>query len=192
MIIPLLVDVIDHSLQVVRNILSGPTEESDVASMNLSMLTIRPARATDAHAIRQLAREFADYLRQLGDPTDFKLTAEAYLRDGFGKKPAFAGLVTEDQGKVIGYLLYHFGYDSDKAARTFHVADLYVDAAARKQGVGRALMSAAARVARDAGAEELIWSVYPPNAPAINFYEKLGAERITEVFFMKLKADIPA
>ncbi|PYJ55519.1 MAG: hypothetical protein DME82_06940 [Verrucomicrobia bacterium] len=93
------------------------------------------------------------------------------------------------EGKVIGYLLYHFGYDSDRAARNMHVVDLYVDRAARNQGVGKALMARAASIAREASAEEMIWSVYQPNTIAATFYEKLGAQRITDVFFMKLSAD---
>lgn len=152
-------------------------------------LIIRPALASDAQSIGNLARQFASYLSELGDLTDFKLTANAYLRDGFGTKPAFAGLVAEDQGKVIGYLLYHFGYDSDRAARNMHVVDLYVDRAARNQGVGKALMARAASIAREASAEEMIWSVYQSNTIAATFYEKLGAQRITDVFFMKLSAD---
>jgi ribosomal protein S18 acetylase RimI-like enzyme len=152
-------------------------------------LIIRPAFASDAQSIGDLARQFASYLRALGDLTDFKLTAEAYLRDGFGNTPAFAGLVAEDQGKVIGYLLYHFGYDSDRAARNMHIADLYVDRTARNQGIGRALMTRAASIARETNAEEMIWSVYQSNAIAATFYKKLGAQRITDVFFMKLGVD---
>ena len=152
-------------------------------------LIIRPALASDAQSIGNLARQFASYLRELGDLTDFKLTANAYLRDGFGTKPAFAGLVAEDHCKVIGYLLYHFGYDSDRAARNMHVVDLYVDCAARNQGVGSALMARAASIARETGAEEMIWSVYQSNTIASTFYEKLGAQRITDVFFMKLSVD---
>jgi len=34
-------------------------------------LTIRSALATDAHAIGSLAKQFAIYLRSLGDQTDF-------------------------------------------------------------------------------------------------------------------------
>lgn len=152
-------------------------------------LVIRPALASDAQSIGNLARQFASYLSELGDSTDFKLTANAYLRDGFGTKPAFAGLVAEDQGKVIGYLLYHFGYDSDRAARNMHVVDLYVHRATRNQGVGKALMVRAASIARETSAEEMIWSVYQSNTIAATFYEKLGAQRITDVFFMKSSAD---
>jgi len=61
-------------------------------------LTVREALATDAPAVDRLAKQFASYLRNLGDQTDFKLTAEAYRRDGFGLRPAFKGLVAEDDG----------------------------------------------------------------------------------------------
>ena len=151
--------------------------------------TIRPALAGDAHAIGILAQQFAGYLRSLGDHTDFKLTAEAYLRDGFGARPSFLGIVAKNKGTVVGYLLYHFGYDSDAATRNLHVADLYVEASARNLGAGRALMGQAASIARVAGAKEIIWSVYHANRIATAFYEKLGAQPVTDVFFMRLRAD---
>ena len=151
-------------------------------------LIIRPALPGDANSVGYLAQQFANYLRELGDTTEFKLTAEAYLHDGFGKTRAFAGLLAEDAGKVVGYLLYHFGYDSDAASRNMHIVDLYVDASARRRGVGKTLMSRAASIGRDAGVEEMIWSVYKGNRIAARFYQRLGAERITDVFFMKFKA----
>ena len=151
-------------------------------------LIVRPAAPADAAAVGDLAQQFAGYLRTLGDVTDFKLTADAYLRDGFGSKPAFAGLIAELDGNIIGYLLYHFGYDSDRAARNLHVVDLYVSLEARKRGAGRALMTEAAKMAREGGAQELVWSVYHANALAAAFYERLGAQRIADVFFMKLSS----
>ncbi len=152
-------------------------------------LIVRHAAATDAESVGKMASQFADYLRGLGDLTDFKLTAESYLRDGFSSKPAFAGLVAELDGNVIGYLLYHFGYDSDSAARILHIADLYVGPEARKRGVGGALMAEAARIARGEGAQELVWAVYQANTSAAAFYERLGAQKITDVFFMKLRSE---
>ena len=151
--------------------------------------SIRTALAFDAPAIGRLAGQFADYLRTLGDQTEFKLNAEAYLRDGFGLQPAFEGLVAEAGGQVIGYLLYHFGYDSDGAFGNLHVVDLYVDSQARRKGVGKALMRAAGEIAREAGSREIIWSVYHANDLATTFYEKLGARKVTEVFFMTLPVD---
>lgn len=149
-------------------------------------LTIRPASTSDAPAIGALARQFADYLRDLGDETDFKLTTESLLRDGFGPDPAFKGLVADADGQVIGYLLYHFGYDTDAAYRNLHVVDLYVDSGTRNQGIGRALMTAAAEVARQSDAREMIWSVYHTNHLALAFYGKLGAREIPDLTFMSI------
>lgn len=150
---------------------------------------IRAARADDAFSVGALAQQFANYLRELGDTSEFRLTAEAYLRDGFGENPAFAGLVAEEDGHVVGYLLYHFGYDSDRAARTLDIADLYVERTKRNQGVGKALMEQAAKIARDAGAEHMVWAVFRPNDLATKFYEKIGAQRIDDIFLMKLNAN---
>lgn len=135
---------------------------------------IRNATAADADAIGTLAREFQEYLRALGDRTHFEFTAETYRRDGFGPNPAFSGLIAERDSQVIGYVLYHFCYDTDRAMRLMHVIDLYVDTSQRRRGVGEALMRRAAEICREAGGRELIWSVFSPNMLAFQFYEHLG------------------
>jgi GNAT superfamily N-acetyltransferase len=146
--------------------------------------TIRIATIADADAIGELAKEFQEYLRALGDHTQFEFTAEAYRRDGFGPHPAFAGLVAELDGAVVGYLLYHFGYDTDWAMRLMFVVDLYVQETKRRRGTGGALMRAAARICREAGGRELMWSVFIANKPAFQFYERLGAKYLQELKYM--------
>jgi ribosomal protein S18 acetylase RimI-like enzyme len=152
--------------------------------MSAMSIVIRNAAAADADAIGILAREFQAYLRALGDRTHFAFTAETYLQDGFGPNPAFSGLVAERDGKVIGYLLYHFGFDTDRAMRLMHVIDLYVHESQRRRGVGEVLMRRAAEICREAGGRELFWSVFSPNTLAFQFYEHLGAKRITALEFM--------
>jgi hypothetical protein len=114
------------------------------------------------------------------------LTAEAYLRDGFGAMPAFAGLVAEEDS-VIGYVLYHFGYDSDAPTRNFHVVDLYVELGAHNRGVGKA-MANPAKIARDGGAEEMIWSVSPATLPPLDCIGSWAQSAYSDVFFMKANA----
>lgn len=60
-----------------------------------------------------------------------------------------------------------------------HVADLglMVSAGHRRQGIGRALMSAAEAWAREAGVRKLELHVFPHNEAAIALYEKLGFRR---------------
>jgi GNAT superfamily N-acetyltransferase len=150
----------------------------------MTMSAIRTMRPSDAEAIGAMMREFAAYLRSLGDESELNGSAEMVRRYGFGSNPAFAGLVAELDGGANGYLLYHFGFDADRACRIVHVIDLYVRESARCHGVARALMERAREICRDAGGGGLAWSVYKPNKLAAGFYERLGAEWIRDLDFM--------
>ena len=138
-------------------------------------MSVRPALQSDADAVERLAADFVAYLTELGDAAPRGLTAEEYVRDGFGARPAFCGLVAEDVTGVVGYLLYHEGYDIDRGGRVLHVVDLFVSTRARRRGFGRALMEAAREAGRCSNANALLWTVYPPNVAAVAFYERLGA-----------------
>lgn len=158
-------------------------------SAKMVQFIIRAAAAEDAEAIGELATEFAQYLRSLGDESDLKFDAEIYLRDGFGDAPAFSGFVAGRENGILGYLLYHPGYDVDYATRTIHVVDLYVSRAWRGQGIGRALVRQAAEVCRRSGGTQLFWAVYAPNKAAIVFYERLGARFTRDLLFMRLDVE---
>lgn len=138
-------------------------------------VTVRPSTPADAGTVAALSGEFVAYLRDLGDPAPRGLTAEAYLRDGCGERAAFSGLIAEANGRAVGYLLYHPGYNVDRGGRVLHVIDLFVRGDARGRGAGRALMEAAADACRRLGGRALVWSLYPPNTAARAFYERLGA-----------------
>ncbi len=149
-------------------------------------MKIREASRDDANAVGALAQDFANYLRSLGDPTNFQFNAKTFLRDGFGDKSAFKGLVAEVNGEIVGYLLYHSGYYVDLAMRTLHVVDLYVRPDCRRQGVGQALMKRACEICAKSGGKRLFWSVYSPNRDAFRFYERLGARYTEDLKFMYL------
>lgn len=108
-------------------------------------------------------------------------------RDGFGERAAFAGVVAEVDDAVVGYVLYHDGYETDRGRRLVHLIDLYVHKGARRRGVGRALMQRVAELGRDRGAEIVFWSVYKPNTLASAFYERVGARyAATDLIWMSL------
>lgn len=155
--------------------------------MKPTSLVVRPSRIEDAESVGRMGEAFANYLRGLGDETDFRFDAEAFRRDGFGPDPAFAGLIAEQDGAPVGYLHYHFGYDADMAARVIHIVDLWVEPQARGQGAGRALMREAARIGREKNATLLFWAVYKPNRLAAGFYERLGARNLRDLDFMTIE-----
>ena len=144
-------------------------------------VNVRPARPEDADSIAELGDEFVTYLRTLGDPSPVVFIHTPYAKTDSAESPAFSGIVAELDGKVHGYLLYHPGYDIDRGGRVLYVVDLYVREEARRRGMGRALMEAAADIARKSGARGLVWSVYARNLSAIAFYEHLGAQYTMEV-----------
>lgn len=146
--------------------------------------TIRPATRDDAEAIGTLAAEFQAYLRAAGSRGDFAWGAAQYLRDGFGADHAFEGIVAEEEGRVIAYALFHFGYDTDRGERYLYLIDLFVSASYRGRGIGELLMGRLTEIGRERGAELLAWSVLTRNAAAIRFYRRLGAVPVDDQLTM--------
>jgi GNAT superfamily N-acetyltransferase len=155
---------------------------------DLPTVRIRTITAADAEPVTRMWSDFARYLRELGDTDPQGFGVEPFLRDGFGPDPAFSGIIAERGGGAVGYLLYHFGYDVDQGARVMCIVDLWVDPAARRGGVGQALMREAAARCRAKGGIELTWAVFAPNKLAADFYELLGARFYKTTKFMHISA----
>src|SRR5438093_2964800 len=102
-------------------------------------------------------------------------TPERVLADGFGPASSFTPLVAELDGAVVVYAFFIAGYNTDVAARSIFLHDLFVTAAARGRGVGSALMAAVAAETVRAGCVSLEWGVHTANAGALEFYRRLGA-----------------
>ncbi len=70
--------------------------------------------------------------------------------------------------------------------RRAHVDHLIVTAGARRRGWGRRLVETAAEWARDAGASEILLTVWAGNDAAEKFYAALGFGRVSSVLGRKL------
>ena len=81
------------------------------------------------------------------------------------------------EDELLGYACLYWHFTSLIPAETVLMNDLYVDPAARGQGVGRALIEASAAVARERGAHRLEWATAPDNETAQHLYDSTGAER---------------
>jgi GNAT superfamily N-acetyltransferase len=103
------------------------------------------------------------------------VTAEAVRRDGFGEHPEFRVLLAELGGEPVGYALFHPSWSTEVGERGFYLYDLYVREAGRGCGVGRALMRALARLAKEEGRTFLWWSSKEWNKEAQAFYARLNA-----------------
>jgi len=78
--------------------------------------------------------------------------------------------------KLAGYACLYWHFSSLIPAETVLMNDLYVIESQRGAGVGRALIEAAAEVARGRGAAQLEWVTGPDNQTARRLYDSLPTE----------------
>ena len=149
------------------------------------MLLIRLATVTDVPLLLKLIRELAEYERQ---PNAVVIKEETLIKDGFASHPKFRTLIAEWGGQAIGYALFFGFYSSWKGPGIF-LEDLFVREAFRGRGIGRALLSEVARVARQEDAVGIRWEVLDWNEPAIEFYKSLGGEFMDDWRQVVLEAD---
>jgi GNAT superfamily N-acetyltransferase len=81
--------------------------------------------------------------------------------------------------ELLGYACLYWHFTSLVPAETVLMNDLFVDPAARGQGIGRTLIDASADIARSRGAHHLEWATAPDNETAQRLYDATGAERST-------------
>lgn len=132
---------------------------------------IRQATISDSTAILNLIQELADYEKE---PNSLKLNVSDIENYGFGESHQFECLVADFENKVVGMAIYYQRFSTWKGP-TFHLEDLIVTKALKRQGVGTLLYSEFIKIANQSGVERIEWNVLNWNAPAIEFYEKSGA-----------------
>ena len=138
---------------------------------------IRPAAPADCPLIAALIGELADYekLRH-----ECHATAEALEASLFGERPHAECVIAEVDRTPVGFALFFHNYSTFLAKPGLYLEDLFVRPAARGQGVGKALLAHLAALAVARGCGRFEWSVLDWNAPAIAFYESLGARAQSE------------
>jgi len=154
------------------------------------MLTLRPARRDDCHALLELIRELADYEKLLDQVDATASSLEAALfgplvqpqADEFSAK-VFADVAewTESSTTTIaGFALWFYNYSTFRGRHGIYLEDLYVRPTRRGRGIGKALLvNLASRCVKE-NLARLEWSVLDWNTPARKFYESLGAQGLTE------------
>jgi GNAT superfamily N-acetyltransferase len=147
------------------------------------MLNIRPATRADAPVIASLVRELADYEKLLDEA---KATPEDFLRELDSPNPVIHVLIAEWQGEPAGFALYFFNFSTFVGRPGLYLEDLFVRPAQRSHGIGRALLRALARIAKDRGCGRMEWAVLDWNEPALRFYQSLDARQMNEWIIHRL------
>ena len=154
--------------------------------MDTSVFALREATPEDVPALLGLVHDLAVYERA---PDAVEMTESLLHAALFGDTPLARAVLAEDRGKSLGFAIWFTSFSTWTGRAGLYLEDLFVVPQARGRGVGRALLRHLAREAIRLGCARLEWSVLDWNAPAITFYQSLGAESLDEWTRYRLHGD---
>lgn len=85
-------------------------------------------------------------------------------------------MVAEEEGQLVGLVHHIFHRSTTMISPTCYLQDLFTLEAARRKGIGRALIEAVYEQARNAGAPRVYWQTHETNLTAMKLYDQV-AER---------------
>jgi GNAT superfamily N-acetyltransferase len=135
--------------------------------------TIRQATIHDLDVLVPLFDGYRQFYEQPSDPQ----RGRRFLAERFAHHESVILLASDGQGAGLGFVQLYPLFSSVRATRMYLLNDLFVSAAARRQGVAKALMAAAAEHARKLGAARMTLTTALDNKPAQILYESLGWQR---------------
>ena len=140
-------------------------------------INIRRTSKTDAQTFLSLVDALADY-EKLPRPTP--AARKRLIKDGFGARKRFESMFIDADNVSVGYAFYFETYSSFLAQPTLYLEDLFVLQEYRGKGLGKKLFNAVLAEAKKRKCGRMEWVVLDWNAPAIRFYERLGAKKLED------------
>tara|TARA_B110000003_G_scaffold274663_1_gene315180 strand:- start:1238 stop:1720 length:483 start_codon:yes stop_codon:yes gene_type:complete len=133
---------------------------------------IRKATLEDMGQVLNLISELAVFEKE---PNAVEITEKDLKNKGFGRNAEFSCFVAEVDLKVIGIALVYKRFSTWKGT-VLHLEDLIVSEKMRGSGVGSALLNKVVLYGAQLGVKRICWEVINWNTPAIDFYERKGAQ----------------
>lgn len=134
--------------------------------------SIRNAVKSDMARVIELIKELAIFEKE---PDAVKISVSDLEAFGFGATPKFKCFVADKNGKIEGIALVYTRFSTWNGL-VLHLEDLIVSQNQRGFGLGTALLDTVVKYADELGAKRVSWEVLDWNEPAIEFYEKKGAD----------------
>ncbi|MBL0028449.1 MAG: GNAT family N-acetyltransferase [Rhodanobacteraceae bacterium] len=134
--------------------------------------TLRAATRADVPLILGFIRDLAEYEKLLD-----QVVCDAAMLDAtlFGERAQAEVVIAEHDGRAAGFALFFHNFSTFRGRRGLYLEDLFVRPEYRGFGIGKRLLAPLAALAVERGCARFEWSVLDWNAPAIGFYQSLGA-----------------
>lgn len=149
-------------------------------------LTLRFAEASDADLILRLICELAEYEKL---SHDIVADVDTIRESLFGGTAVAEAIIAEHDAVAVGFAVVFQNFSTFVGRRGMYLEDLYVTPDFRGRGIGEALLSFVAKLARERECGRLEWAVLDWNEPAIGFYKKLGARAMDDWTVYRLTTD---
>lgn len=143
----------------------------------MARVVVRASGPADAALICGFIRDLAEYEKLLHEAQATEADIASAL---FGERPRVFCDIAEADGAAVGFALWFYSFSTFRGRHGIYLEDLFVRPEARGLGAGKALLRALAKRCVDEGLARLEWSVLDWNAPAIGFYDGLGAAAMDE------------
>jgi GNAT superfamily N-acetyltransferase len=156
---------------------------TDGAQAPRDVISILPATEADIPSILSLINELAEYEKLAHRVSATEETLRATL---FGPRRYAETLIARYDGEVAGQAIFFHTYSTFMAKPGIYIEDIYVRVALRGKGIGKALLSAVAKIAHQRGCGRIEWSVLDWNQPAIDFYRSIGADAMDDWMMFRL------
>lgn len=150
------------------------------------MPSVRLATPADGPAYVRLVNALATFEKL--PPPDAAAVARL-LEDAFGPRPRYELWVAEDAGEVLAYAVTFTTYSTFRGKPTLFLEDLFVDPAARRRGVARAVLARLRAEAEARGCGRFEWFVLDWNVDAQALYQSVGARPLPE--WQLWRVDLP-
>ena len=151
-------------------------------------------RAPSTEDVEGLAALFSEMQRHYQRPVPDETAVEAAR---LACRPPVATfdprvLVAVKDGRIVGSVVLNVTFPAYELTRALYIRDLYVSASARRTGVARALVNAAAQLTYSAGYSALDWTTEATNDAAHKMYESCGARLLPRIYYRLAREDLAA
>ena len=151
-----------------------------------ALVHIRPASPGDVPWIRQFIHDLAAAEQHPGSV----LVSEADLqRRLFGPEKLADTIIVEWQQKPVGFAVYYLNFSTTTGKPGLHLDDVYLDACARGQGIGKQVFRWLAAEALHRECARFEWWSLRWNAEANAFYGRIQASLRDELQIYRLERE---
>lgn len=138
--------------------------------------SIRFTNQQDTGLILQFIKELADYEHML----DQVAATEELLADSLFVQKRAEAIIGEYQQEPVCFALFFHNFSTFIGKSGLYIEDLYVTPKMRGKGLGAAMLTFLAGLAKERNCGRMEWWCLDWNTPSIRFYQQLGAQPMDE------------